>query len=425
VQVLKNVALALLALAVAAAILIVVVVEAPTRSGGGRPPLRSAPRGERHRIGVRVSVGLGEFIDRQTGRKFVPRGANYVRLAPQRTDSGARIVYHSTFNVGTYGRQRAETTLERMRSDGYNTVRVFLDPACTEACLGDAKTGRISSAYVANVVDFLRRARSNHVEVLLTIDGVPTGGQYAGLLATAATDRIASTNINFLSEGGVEANIEFWEDFVSELNVQRAPLVAILGYELRNELVFARDKPPLTLRSGTLRTADGRTYSLGTPSERQRMLDANVVDWIDRVRTAIRRLDPTALVGIGFGEPDSAARAAIDKSNADFVDVHSYPGVSPSLGEVSVRLGPGGPGRRPLLMGEYGAFKSVYPSPRVAARALAKWQYESCRDGFTGWLLWTWDTDEQPSLWTALSASAVIGRTLSPKVRPNPCLPSS
>ena len=48
-----------------------------------------------HRIGVRVVDGVGEFYDRETGERFVPRGSNYVRLALQRFSNGDMIIYHS------------------------------------------------------------------------------------------------------------------------------------------------------------------------------------------------------------------------------------------------------------------------------------------------------------------------------------------
>ncbi len=53
----------------------------------------AAPADAPHRIGVRIVNGSGELFDRRTGRRFVPRGANYVRLATEG---------HSTFNVGRY-----------------------------------------------------------------------------------------------------------------------------------------------------------------------------------------------------------------------------------------------------------------------------------------------------------------------------------
>jgi hypothetical protein len=81
--------------------------------------------GSEHRIGVRVVNGVGEFYDRVTGQKFVPRGNNFIRIGPQTDLSGARIVYHTLFDLGGYNASEAEDALRRMHANGYNVVRVF------------------------------------------------------------------------------------------------------------------------------------------------------------------------------------------------------------------------------------------------------------------------------------------------------------
>jgi hypothetical protein len=72
--------------------------------------------------------------------------------------------------------------------------------------------------------------------------------------------------------------------------------------------------------------------------DRKRMIDDAFVYYIDQVRTAIVRIDPTALVTMGFfhdTEPNPArrgddrvvrTRAVIERSTVDFVDIHPYPG---------------------------------------------------------------------------------------------------
>ena len=78
-----------------------------------------------HFIGVRVVGGSGELYDRRSGKRFVPRGANYVRLA---------VEGHSTLNVGRYSGSRAGKALARMRALGFNAVRVFVEGSCTSRC---------------------------------------------------------------------------------------------------------------------------------------------------------------------------------------------------------------------------------------------------------------------------------------------------
>src|SRR5262249_5072861 len=96
-----------------------------------------------HRIGVRVVNGVGEFYDRVTGAKFVPRGNNYIRLGPQTTLDGQHIITHSTFSPGIYDPARATQALQRMHADGYNIVRAWL----SVYAIGDPSSG-LSSAYL-------------------------------------------------------------------------------------------------------------------------------------------------------------------------------------------------------------------------------------------------------------------------------------
>ncbi len=80
-----------------------------------------------------------------------------------------------------------------------------------------------------------------------------------------------------------------------------------------------------------------------------------------------------------------------------------------------------GPAAKPVLIGEMGVFRSPVNTAGDALRDLVAWQQQSCAYGIDGWLLWTWDTDEQPELWNALSSGGVIEQGLAPKNRPDPC----
>jgi len=65
-------------------------------------------------------------------------------------------------------------------------------------------------------------------------------------------------------------------------------------------------------------------------------------------------------------------------------------------------------------MGEYGAFKWAYPSLQMRLLGCKAGQIQSCAYNFKGWLLWTWDTDEQPELWNGQSSGGAINLKLAP-----------
>jgi hypothetical protein len=385
-----------------------------------------------HRIGVREVSGIGEFFDRKTGNAFIPRGNNYIRLASQQNTSGQTIFYHSTFNVGLYDATRSEAAFSQMQANGYNVVRVFINGCCVGG-VGDP-AGGISSAYVANFVDFLTRARAHNIFVVTTDDSVPDFGGYADLMNAYCCSTFAGYNVHYLTDGGVDAIKLFSHDFAQALIAQKAPLDAILAYELRNELYFDSDLPPLSLASGTVTTANGQTYDMADSAAKQGMMDDNLTYWTDQASTTIVNLDPSALVTVGFFWPQQPNPTRIGdprviepypgvaNSKADFVDLHLYPGVdSLSLAQYVQNYGFSGYLSKPVMMGEFGAFKSLYATTAGAASALQAWEIGSCQYTFKGWLLWTWDTDEQAELWNALSGGAEINQSLAPAARPDPC----
>jgi hypothetical protein len=387
-------------------------------------PPRQPPQ---HRIAVRPG-GTPELYDRVTGETFVARGANYVRLAQQ----GSAGVYHSTFNLDEYDAARAEAALQRMRAGGSSVVRVFLSGACRDNCVGDRLRG-ISARYAAAVADFLRLAKANGLYVIVTVDGLPTETRYEAILNGEPRTFVEGDNLDFLTAGGVQANASFWADFAAELLRQRAATDVLLAYEIRNEAHFDGRAKPFALTSGLVSTPNGRTYDMASQAQKDAMLDDGLVFWIDRVRAAIRAVDPTALVAIGFFEPqqpnanrsDDArlirTRAAIRGSSVDVVDLHAAPGGDLSLPQSMENFGVDGTETKPIVLGELIASKAAYPSLDETPYALEDWQRDSCRFGVDGWLLWTWDTEEQTERWNALSGGGTIERALAATERPDPC----
>ncbi len=386
-----------------------------------------------HRIAVREAGAVEELYDRRTGQRFVPRGANFVRLALVTHPAGTPSMGHSTFNVGRYAAAAAERALARLRASGYDTVRVFLATECASGCAVDARTGRLSSRYFANVADFLHRADARGVVVVLTA-GLLTGDSvYTRRVDGGAGPQVQGVNVNYLTSGGIAGNALFWQHVVRELRRFGAPIHAILGYDLRNELSLDARYPPFSLSSGSFTALTGATYDLSSPAEKARLLDDGLVHYVDRVRAAIRAVDPTGLVAASFFAPHAPhawrkddgrivrTRGVIERSTADYVDLHAYPGTGLSLAQLMEDFGVDGDERKPIVMGEIGAPRSAFPSAEAGAAALVEWQRGSCRLGLDGWLASTWDTDEQPELWTAVGDGGAIERALAPLFRPDPC----
>lgn len=386
-------------------------------------------------IQVRQTPHGGQLYDVRTGRRFIPRGSNYIRLSSQ-------TAFHDTFDVGQYDQQQAETALSEMHQLGYNTVRVWINPLVLPGGVGSAGGG-LSAAYLANFVNFLQLAWADSIFTIPVLDYVP---QQGGYVPQTIPPEFGSNNALYLYGQYVQAKARYAHDFVTGLMALHAPLRDILGYELENEQYYMINEAPLSLTSGTVTTGDSRTYNMASQASRNAMMDNNLVYWFDAVRSAIRAVQPNALVTVSFFAPyyreyfDPAdtrlvrPAAIINRSAADFLDLHLYPAWG---GTVEQQLDTFGVKRltKPLIMGEFGSFKPpngvAQATVQEAAQELQSWEASSCsttQGYFQGWLVWTWDgalagTDDLQGtiLWNMADANFTIADALAPKYYPNPC----
>src|SRR5690606_16652982 len=134
---------------------------------------------------------------------------------------------------------------------------------------------------------------------------------------------------------------------------------------LVNEQWMFADQPPLSLTEGLVETFAG-TYDMSDPEQKRRMVAEGLVAYITEVRAEILTHDPTALVTMGFFVPDIAApgwyvdtASLLTTAPLDFFDFHGYPGGA-SLAEHAEHFGLTGDTAKPILLGEYGAFRLRY-----------------------------------------------------------------
>jgi endo-1,4-beta-mannosidase len=389
-----------------------------------------------HSIGVRPTGTIAEFFDKTTGNAFVPRGNNYIRLATLTLPNGNPFPGHSTFVVGLYDANRAESALAAMQTNGYNVARVFLE-GCCQNTIGDP-AGGLSSAYIANVVDFLQRARTHGIFVITTTSWLPAFGGYGP--NCPEYPQFNDINLFKLCPEAVPDSVKFFHDFVQALIQKGAPLDAVFAYELDNEYTYKSSYAPLTWTSGTITTANGKTYDMGSAVSRQQMMDDGLIYFTDQMRAAILALDPTALVTVGFFVPQApnptrvgdprviTVYPAMAMSTADYVSIHPYPIAGDlTFAQYAQNFGfVGYQQQKPVVLEEFGVLESNYPVESTAATVAHDWQVQSCAYGIKGWAFWTWDTSNSEQVdgpfWPASLGAGLISQTLSPAVRPDPCV---
>jgi len=388
----------------------------------------SGGAGAREPAPARYHVEQGRFVDSAARRPIPVRGFNYVRLHSS----------HGTFDPRHYDRAAADEMFGRLRSDGFNTVRVFINGhAGLSGAVARAGQAGLSAPYLATLADFLVRAGSNGIAVVLSMDSFPRVPPYTHGLG-APQPGIHPANAELLCAGHVEAKATYLRDFVAGLRAA-APGApdAILAWDLQNELCYAV-APPFAQATGTVTAANGRAYRV--PEQRQELADDSAVHVIDTWTQALREAQPGAVSWAGVFTFKAVGRSgpgdfrvekagwknrvpfrptAILRSRADVLDLHFYcadaDGFAADLASVewdTVRHLARERGVA-VVAGEFGAFKSRFPGSAPAAAWMADLVRLFADRGIDGWLHWTYDTHEQDAeLWHACADGGAIYRAL-------------
>jgi hypothetical protein len=370
----------------------------------------------------------------------VPKGYNYIQLDPW-------VGYHETFDTNVYDAAAAEAALAQFEYDGFNMVRVFLDHRSEVqpgtgiyGIAGLSNATGLYAPFVANFVDFLRRARAHHVYVIPVLPWAPANLGFQTILNSNVPANVEDVNILYLAQGGIDAKKEYAQQLAGLVAAAEAGgtlLSTVFSWELDNESAIVTDKKPFSLASGTVTPADGVTYNLAVPAERQQCFDANLVLWANTCAAAIRTVDPDAMVStsvftysaVGRSGPDGIppfssgdarvpARPQVLRlySTLSYTDIHLYPtGASYSIVDDlgSSEFAAFQKGAMPMLMGEFGAFKTPYPNITSAAVAMGAHRAAAFQEGFGGSIFWTWNTSNQPALWNAAESGGAINGVLA------------
>lgn len=405
----------------------------------------------------KIKMSASGFTNSVTGRAFVPRGANYVRLASA-PDGGT---YHSTFEPGQYTSSSAQNIINNLKGSGYNTVRVFIDPgAFTTPSHGIStavgSTDPINAAYMSNVVDFVNRAAIAGIYTIPILDSIPANTFYYNT-AGSPQSSIQGNNVMYLDAKFVQAKEIYVKKFISALltGLGNANSSSILAYETDNEVFFDASKAPFSTMSGTVTTVDGGTYDMSKTAQRQQAADANLVAYSTRMKQAITSVDPAGLFTLGFFTNNAVGKSGFNgfttycstqcKSGTDyrvpgrpgsvstyaqidFLDMHTYPSSTDYSLKTDLASSEYTQFKKPYILGEFGAVKTTYSNNITkAATAMKSLQTTSCSLNAKGWLFWTWDTNttttlaDQSRFYSLVDSKGAINGQLAPTARTDPC----
>lgn len=419
----------------------------------------------------RIAVDVTGFTDTATGKPWTARGVNHLRLSDDGT--GSDTWYLSTFEPGLYDPVASRAVLAKRKARGDNTFRVFIDEGLSLDAPGAPHgigrgrddTRPYDPAYLDNVADFVRAAIDARIYVIPIVYRLPYNCFYFTIVqdgqscsTVPRTAGVQGRNAYYLDTGYIAAKREYLSQFSSGLltRIGAANATAILAYEAENEAVWQTDRGPWSADTGTLTPADGGTYDLAVPADRQQAADASLVQYTHQVKAGQLTGDPSGYLTMGFygyqavGKtgPDgfgvhcggtAACTPGVDyreplrplvaslHGRLDFVDFHFYPRRAPY--SVAADLASGEMDRVtrvPWIVGEIGAFRDVYNgSATLAGDGIRTARAQACTvgTGYRGILFWTADNQDnadQRRLFTLRDKA--LDDAMSPIKRPNPCV---
>lgn len=375
-----------------------------------RAPVKPLPR-----IGTRRREGLpGQYIRLDTGEVFSPQGYNYTEL-------GTDTRWHSVFNTKTYDSARIESMLTALQAAGANSIRVWAwgDAAKPDSWCGPVDSRGLNSAYLENIADFLRRCTAHSIYVIPVLDETPRNLYFNYITdkfdRTTPGPGISGYNRQYLCKGLIEAKAEAVKQFVTAIKKADPGLLnCVLAWSFANEVFVNGQDAPFSRSTGSVTTANGRSYRMDNRAQRQACYDDGMIYWANRLSDVVKKIDPKALTTAGMWTADAFRRAPDGgvnpnegvtgdtrycprpsilsslQSKLDCLDIHIYPwGDSPIVNKKGHEWEALCKNGKPVVVGEYGAFTHI---PLEQARQQVLTIRRQIKElGYTGGLFWTWN----------------------------------
>jgi hypothetical protein len=310
-----------------------------------------------------------------------------------------------------------------------------------------------------NFASFVTEAAARGIYVVPSLDVFPTNSYYwdivAAKIAGIGTPNMDGRNLSYLDKGRIAAKADYMKNFAQAL-IDRvgAKESAVLAYQSDNEVYFETNKAPFNKVSGTVVPVDGLTYDMSKPAARQQAADASLVAYSIIVKNELLKASPDALMTTGFFTLRAVGKTSFNGlttnvcetncptnvdyrvpgrplalsvfGKADLIDIHIYPDTASYTPTSDLTSMEKPQFRKPFMIGEFGARKSVYGNDLTkAAYAMRDFRVATCQQGAQGWLFWTWDTYEnlasQELFFKMNETRGAINGQLAPIAQPNPC----
>lgn len=426
----------------------------------------------------RITITDTAVTNSATGAPFVSRGSNYIRLLDN--GRGVNASYISTFEPGIYDRSRVIDAAQRMRHDGYNMVRTFVDEGrpldWTTGIVHGMGRGLddeepVNVALLDNLADFVRIMADHGIYTTPVTYRLPQNCYYYKIIhdqtqcsIQPASPAFEGRNTFFLDAGFIKAKREYLKQFAAAMRTRLgAYSTSIYAYQSENEAYYDTSKKPWSQTSGTLTSnTTGYTYDMGNAGSRQQLADASFVKYTIAAKAGLIEGDPDGKLMIGVYTPKIVGKTGFDGfavncstacsptvdyrypvraligtlyGELDIVDIHFYPWPASTGYTVAADLKSAEVDqyRTRWTVGEIGAHKAWWNNDIVsAAYGLRDAQVATCAfgTGAVGSLVWTFDTDldgfpDQTGIYHLTTSGGAVNGVMAPIVRPNMCSTTS
>ncbi len=381
----------------------------------------------------------------QNGNTFIPKGVNYV---------GLLLNDHATFEPdhfdgiidGYYDPLTTETVMKTLKRKGYNLIRVFLKTGDrNENIWGmsgnpEAYSPELWAPYMDNVVDLVRCARKYGIYVMPTFaDNERMANAY-----WSRPEKFGSASYQqiLFSENAVEAKKEYISKFLNYIIKQpdgKELVKALFAMTLQNEFHFDWNTPPFAPIDGSYAFAYhflGKDYDMSVAASRRELALAATANYYREMKEAVKGILPDLLVGEGtftlaaVGKDVHSAEGLFPmdgipdpriplsgleylKMDIDFLDFHIYKWGVPGDGYAAfshsvsnmlldTREAKEIRKRKPVILGEFGAFKADHTTLDEAEQFVISLRDAAMGNGFQGWCYWTIDCFEQTDIWNLM-----------------------
>lgn len=397
---------------------------------------------------IKVAPDGSQFI-LESGAPFKWRGVDYFTFNPN-----GPYANFNTFDPDVYDESETARVLAQIKESQYNIVRVLLTGYLGDRGF-DLSIPGISQRYVANITSFLSIAARQDIRVVLT--GFFRGGRSAPrnfLTRTEKTSNLDENNRLMLDSDYADAISDFYKTLLIEIaNLNSEAFSAIVAVDLYNEPYFDLNAKPFNCECGSF-TINGQSYGLASYASRQALADASTTRWVRTILSGIRAVSSNILTTVSifpntsFGHPyfdggklrnSSAAvspyplrPSALIAGGINYLDVHLYvypstkmvPAMHDDLQRISHSLELDAlPKRVPIVAGELGAYRRLFPSAKIAIPEIRETMTASCKIGIIGWLFWMWNGPGDT--WTLSDDESAIDHAISPRAFPDPCSKNS